>query len=572
MATYYTSPTGLSGGDGSIVDPWNLQTALNESLTSGDTLYLRGGTYFGKFSSSLEGGTVLSYPGEWAKIDGNFTTTLVGGINDSQTTMVLADASNVLVGGANEVWIDDEVITVFSKSGNNITNMARNAEGTTGGAASHSNGATVRLVANHQINISGSDTIYRDFEVTSSLTNRTNIYQKMRGLGVVINTGSNLSLINLIVHDVVTGIFIGSSTSNTLLYGNLAYNNGMKTMAPYGDPPDEPRGTNLYLENESGYSRVYDNIILNGFAGNAQFFGVSGPYVGGDLRRTVFANAGGPVVPDGDNWAPNVIHGTGSDQSPQADATASYFWMPPDANTGNLTFGYSAGFLIGNLTNSIFVGSTNGLEFIPEGGTMTGNTFDTSDEDSRYVLIDAGTAFTWNNNTYYNTEAASGGRFVVSGTGAMTWNAWRSLTGYDASSSISSGRMPATVLVHPNDYQVGRANIFIFTATSPTDIDVDLSTSGLSDGQDFVIKNAFNYFGDDVLTGTYDAGDPIISVPLDGAAATVAIPTGRVVAADTTVPNFAALIVLPTSSAEPGTQPALSNGQPWITGDQAWIF
>ena len=66
----------MSGGNGSISQPWDLQTALNQpaSLVPGATLYLRAGTYTGKFFSYLTGSaaspiTVKSYPGEWAIID-----------------------------------------------------------------------------------------------------------------------------------------------------------------------------------------------------------------------------------------------------------------------------------------------------------------------------------------------------------------------------------------------------------------------------------------------------------------------------------------------------------------------
>ena len=72
---FYASPQGSSTGDGSLSDPWDLQTAVNNSVVGpGDTIWLRGGTYKGLFVSRI-GGTpeapiiVRSFPGEWAKID-----------------------------------------------------------------------------------------------------------------------------------------------------------------------------------------------------------------------------------------------------------------------------------------------------------------------------------------------------------------------------------------------------------------------------------------------------------------------------------------------------------------------
>jgi hypothetical protein len=83
-ATWYVSPNGT--GNGSISSPWHLQTALtNSSLSAGDTIYARGGTYtpnatniatFNEYAwtvgrSGTAGNliTLQSYPGEWAAID-----------------------------------------------------------------------------------------------------------------------------------------------------------------------------------------------------------------------------------------------------------------------------------------------------------------------------------------------------------------------------------------------------------------------------------------------------------------------------------------------------------------------
>jgi Right handed beta helix region len=74
---FYVSPSGSPSGDGSASRPWDLQTALNQPATvqPGDTIWLRGGTYSGKFTSNINGTgaspiIVRQYPGERAKIDG----------------------------------------------------------------------------------------------------------------------------------------------------------------------------------------------------------------------------------------------------------------------------------------------------------------------------------------------------------------------------------------------------------------------------------------------------------------------------------------------------------------------
>jgi hypothetical protein len=66
-------------GNGSIVNPWDLQTALTSAIVRpGDTLYLRGGTYAGDFISSLYGTSlkpviVRPYADEIPIIDGSLS-------------------------------------------------------------------------------------------------------------------------------------------------------------------------------------------------------------------------------------------------------------------------------------------------------------------------------------------------------------------------------------------------------------------------------------------------------------------------------------------------------------------
>src|SRR5690349_20013988 len=76
-ADYYVAPNGSSGGDGSISNPWDLGSALSRTgvIQAGDTLWVRGGTYHGTFTSHLQGTpsspvVVRQMPGERAIIDG----------------------------------------------------------------------------------------------------------------------------------------------------------------------------------------------------------------------------------------------------------------------------------------------------------------------------------------------------------------------------------------------------------------------------------------------------------------------------------------------------------------------
>jgi len=81
-AGYYVATNGTSGGDGSASQPWALSYALGGAggrIQAGDTVWVRGGTYYAPFRSTLTGTAsapivVRAYPGERPIIDGVNTT------------------------------------------------------------------------------------------------------------------------------------------------------------------------------------------------------------------------------------------------------------------------------------------------------------------------------------------------------------------------------------------------------------------------------------------------------------------------------------------------------------------
>ena len=118
-AQYYVSTNGSNSNNGSLNSPWQtLQYALGR-LSPGDTLYLRGGTYYVQnASTSLKGTasapiTIRSYPGERASIDGGTPDFR----NTSNPAWELVNASIGLYRSKTTVWasfvrawlIDDDI-------------------------------------------------------------------------------------------------------------------------------------------------------------------------------------------------------------------------------------------------------------------------------------------------------------------------------------------------------------------------------------------------------------------------------------------------------------------------------
>ncbi len=169
---FYASPRGTTAagpGTGTISSPWDLQTALSHpgAVQPGDTIWLRGGTYTGNFTSSLKGTAkapivVRQYPGERATLDGNVNPSVLG--------------SN-----------------------------------------------------KHVLTVNGAYTWYWGFEVTDSNPNRYNPTPgrpaDLRNPGVGV-WGPGTKIINLVIHDTGQGMSPTSVATDSEYYGNIIYYNG----------------------------------------------------------------------------------------------------------------------------------------------------------------------------------------------------------------------------------------------------------------------------------------------------------------------------------------------------------
>lgn len=159
---FYAATNGTSSGDGSITNPWNLQTALDQPSTvhAGDIIWVRGGTYTGNYMSWLQGTAtapilVRAYPGERAMID----------------------RASVLNGGYGPLTVMGEYVWFWG------------------------------------------------LEVTNSDPTRVmgETDTRLNGLNA---RAAHIKFINMIVHDNTCGVGFWMEASDSELYGSLIYNNG----------------------------------------------------------------------------------------------------------------------------------------------------------------------------------------------------------------------------------------------------------------------------------------------------------------------------------------------------------
>jgi hypothetical protein len=163
----YVAPSGTSLASGSKENPLDLATALSKRSPAqpGDTIFLRGGKYPGKFTSVLNGAanlpiTVRSHPGEWAILDSGEST--------NRSVILMLQGS----------W------TIF-----------------------------------RDFEVTSSD--------TKRQTSFTGPYPDdiKRGEGVHVK-GPHTKVINLVVHDAALGIGAWSEAPDSEIYGCLIYYNG----------------------------------------------------------------------------------------------------------------------------------------------------------------------------------------------------------------------------------------------------------------------------------------------------------------------------------------------------------
>ena len=200
---YYVSPTAGSGGNGSFGNPWQLQIALNQpsQVQPGDTIWLRGGTYTGSFTSNLNGTSaspiiVRQYTGERATLD--------SGVNANCNAIVTVKGSYTWFWGF-------EVMSSDTKRSTTTT---------------------------------GSD--------PPDIT---------RGDGFALDQSTphpGIKFINLIIHDARQGVSFWKEAQNSDIYGCLIYYNGW-------DAPDRGHGHGTYVQNQTGTKNIHDNIFFSGF-------------------------------------------------------------------------------------------------------------------------------------------------------------------------------------------------------------------------------------------------------------------------------------------------------------------
>jgi PKD repeat protein len=318
-ADFYASPTGTAStgaGTGTITNPWALQTALSQpaAVHAGDTIWLRGGTYVGRYTSYLSGSStqpivVRSYPGEWARVD--------GGPGPLVATLTVAGQYTWYWG-----------FEIFS-----------------------------------------SDTKRRSTQNGSWPTDLNRGSPIFTAQDSVLHPG--IKIINMVIHDGTDGISAYATAPDMEIYGNLIFNNG------WDGATDRGHGHGIYAQNQTGTKTISDNIIFNQYGEGINIYGSASAFLDNIsvTGNTVF-DAGLPSIYSASRnllfgaESGSVAHNGKVDSN-------SFFWMAGGPATG-FFIGYAGGTSGFEIRDNWIVAMDNNSATFGGGQaslTMTGNHF-----------------------------------------------------------------------------------------------------------------------------------------------------------------------------------------------------
>jgi len=375
-----------------------------------------------------------------------------------------------------------------------------------------------RSIVTNSLDVTGSYTWFWGFDVTSARQAATGTdYEYL----VKLHAGVGNRFINLVIHDgpntgLATFTPLYTTATQTTVYGCLIYSNGTHFNLDHG----------LYLQNDvaTGTVTVTDNIVFNNEAFGLHVYSApaNGRLSGFDIEGNVLFGNGSISAPVNRNNE-ILIGGT----PPANDIVVRNNFTYRDAASGFSPYRVAAeiGYIDGSNANGDVVLEDNyliGGFYINRwsSGTVRGNLV--YDYAGPMVLTDSSVSGpTWSDNRFYGVATLSNWQHAPNAPAVFaTWVAQTGLTG--PGSYAGSGAPPNLVVVRPNQYEAGRANIIAYNWAQQSTVSVDLSAV-LNVGDRYVVQNAQDFYGSPVASGTYQGG----SIQLPMAGITPPAPVGR---------------------------------------------
>lgn len=431
-AHFYVSATATAAGDGSKDNPWQLQKALNAPaplINPTDTIWvwLLGGTYKGTFD---------------AQTSFNCFT------NGTQTSPIIFRNYN-----SQRVTLDGNLTYTL------MCNLGKCSYTWFWG-----------------LEVMNSDTSDRD-------------HSNINRMGNVYCTAENMKFINMIVHDLGSGLDTWKTATNTETYGCIIYHigNNLKNGVNW-----EGHGHGMYLQNDTlGVKNIHNNIIFSTYGYGMKVWQTTNTEALGnfDIQRNVVFNGGA---------ACENLGGVGNNSR-----THNFFVVSNSVNNPirNTTIKHNYTYAGSNTPRPPV--NAFGLNYGVQNMTL----------DSNYLTCQ--TRLGYNNTPVFN--ASFKGNKIIAGIppvyGFYLWG----FTNTDYPLNTYIPIEPTTGLEYfilPNKYETGRSHLVVYNWDSAAQVKINLSEAGLQAGDIYELINVMDYYRD-IITDTLNHTG-IISLPMTG--------------------------------------------------------
>jgi hypothetical protein len=341
----------------------------------------------------------------------------------------------------------------------------------------------------NRIAIRGSHTWYWGFEVMSSSGARWG--EPARGYGIDVYESVGIKLINLVVHDALSGINSWSPAEGSETYGCLIYYTGW-------DDDARGHGHAIYTQNISGTKLVEENIFFAQYSHGVHAYTEGGQINDFHLEGNIGFENG--VVSTISGRTRNILIG-GAPVADNPVVISNFTWFGTGGGT-SCDLGYGSGTANAQVTDNLLVGPSRSFRLDCPDATLTGNLF--------HGPVQGFDPADFPDNQYFPDTPPTG----------------------------------VQVFVRPNRYDAGRAHIVVFNWDQDDQVPADVSQV-LSPGDTFEVLDSQNYFGTAVLEGSYDGGLLSIPMNLTGVSSLIGEPATPYIHSG---PEFGAFILVRTGS------------------------
>jgi hypothetical protein len=337
------------------------------------------------------------------------------------------------------------------------------------------------------LQVIGAWTEYWDLELKSTLSPHS---LSAGGLGF---NGHHNSLINSVVHDTPNNAPHGNGN---LIYGCLFYFNGTNGSG---------LGHAMYIQNEDPNQPAIfeDNVIFSSYA-----FGIH-------------AYAGGVGLLNGLHFIGNVAFINGTAQA-VGDTKDNYLVGGVNGQRGTI------------LRENMGWSYSMNKRSVALGRYASGNNIDITLSDNYFVgttlFQDSWQSISMTGNTFY---------------GPVTLNGTSMVADFPNNTYLSAAPTQNKIFIRPNRFETGRAHIIVYNWTAANSAEIDVS-SVLPVNAEYELRNAQNYFGAPLLSGTYSGGT--LNVPLSGLAMAQPSGGGLIEEPEKTGKNFNVFVLRQTNN------------------------